>query len=137
MTGDPTRDAEATPHHWGGPDEPVEDEYAQHQRRQTIREGRALVTADWLITHGDDLLHHATPTNDQAAALIDQGAVLDGLTLACGQTVEWAAVPGLGDRMGLVRCAACCDVVGLPRGKQSPKNDYACREALGMDKEDT
>lgn len=31
---DPTRDDRATGHHFGGTDEPLEDEYAQHQREQ-------------------------------------------------------------------------------------------------------
>lgn len=37
MTGDPRRDDRATSHHFGGTDEPIEDEYAEHQRRQADR----------------------------------------------------------------------------------------------------
>lgn len=134
MTGDPRRDTEATPHNLESL--PV-DEYAQHaatERQHAIDDARRLVTADWLITHhGDDLLHYATLTNEQAMAIDREQAVLGTLTLACGQEVAWVAIPDLFSRMGLVRCATCCDVVGIPRGKQSPKNDHECRQVLGLE----
>lgn len=151
MTGDPTRDAEATPHHWGGPDEPIEDEYAAAKRRvaeaeriQSIHDGRAIVAADWLWTLHGERLHYAELTDEQAADMDDYRQLglgeegTDGaFRLACGRTVTYIGIPGLFSRMGLYRCARCCDATGLPRGKGSPKNSHECREALGMDKEDT
>lgn len=40
MTGDATRDNKPDSHHWGGPDEPMEDEYAQHAREERERKQR-------------------------------------------------------------------------------------------------
>lgn len=45
MTGDPARDREATPHHFGGTDEPMEDEYAQHARDRREAEQKARMDA--------------------------------------------------------------------------------------------
>lgn len=45
---------------------------------------------------------------------------------ACGVRTEYA-VPGMLSRMGMERCAHCCDRLGIPRGTGSPKNDPALR----------
>lgn len=45
---------------------------------------------------------------------------------ACGVRT-WYAVPGLLSRLGLERCAHCCDRLGIPRGTGSPKNDPSLR----------
>lgn len=45
MTGDPRRDDKADSHHWGGTDEPMEDEYAQHAREKREAEQKARMDA--------------------------------------------------------------------------------------------
>ena len=61
------------------------------------------------------------------------GWLLEDVTMACGWQVDSAFIPGIFSRMSLPRCSRCCDKLGLPRGTGSPKNDDACRVALGLE----
>lgn len=52
-------------------------------------------------------------------------------TSACGVDGDWS-IPGMGSRMGSMRCGKCCTVMGFPPGKGSPKNDDACRPLVEL-----
>lgn len=148
MTGDPARDHAHTERHFADGEDndyaAAKQHVAEVERQHAIDNGRAIVRYDWLWTLHGERLHYAELTDEQAAdmddyrqlGLADEGT--DGaFRLACGWTASYIGIPGVFSRMGLYRCARCCDAVGMPRGKGSPKNDPACREALGMDKEET
>lgn len=91
-----------------------------------------LVEMDWLQHDGEGLLHHAALNSTQQHDMEWESRCAD-VTLTCGAMVEAAWIPGPSSRMGDMRCNKCCDVVGIPRGKGSPKNDPACRIILGLD----
>lgn len=77
----------------------------------------------WVYTaHGKRLHHLAKPENLER---IDDDWWASGFA-SCGL---WSTffLPGIMSRMGLERCARCCDVLGWPRGTGSPKNDDALR----------
>lgn len=48
------------------------------------------------------------------------------LTAMCGTVIQ-ADLPGMMSRMGLRRCARCCDRLRIPRGNGAPVNDPAFR----------
>jgi hypothetical protein len=73
----------------------------------------------WLPSTGSRLHHVAIPDTD------DDTTIYHG-TSACGRT-SWWTIPGVFTRMEAPRCETCCDRLGYPHGKGSPKNDAACR----------
>lgn len=87
-----------------------------------IRELRSLAEWDWLITNRGNVLHHphSGDPNPDVMGYHD-------VQFSCGRTSRWAWIPGVFTRMGAKRCDRCCDRLGYPRGKGSPKNDDACR----------
>ena len=50
------------------------------------------------------------------------------LDTACGRRLAMT-LPGLFSRMGMPRCAHCCDRLGIPRGAGAPLNDLTLRGA--------
>lgn len=85
----------------------------------------AMIEYDWIYTVGRDgkRLHHARYVRDPAAWYdVPRGYAIT----TCGQRGEFA-IPGFMSRLGLERCAHCCDVLGIARGVGSPKNDEALR----------
>lgn len=90
-----------------------------------LTDDQRLAEWDWLITPDGNRLHHARLNADLADYLTDGG--VENIILTCGRWVGWASIPGLFARMGAYRCQRCCDRIGYPRGKGSPKNDDACR----------
>ena len=74
---------------------------------------------DWVVG-AEDLLHHMN-TDDW-----DDETGGPGVT-TCGLSYDWWCIPGIFTRMGAMRCEQCCDALGYPHGKGSPKNDDACR----------
>lgn len=91
-----------------------------------LTEDEILLEWDWLITPNGQRLHYAGLNRELAADLTYYGMV-ENIFLACGRWVESASIPGIFTRMGAERCQLCCDRLGYPRGKGSPKNDDACR----------
>lgn len=87
----------------------------------------ALIIAEWDWLYAPPrykILHHFPLTPEQAAELwYDMPTV----TSTCGKVTQAPRIPGWFSRMSLKRCSRCCDLLGYPRGKQSPKNDDACR----------
>lgn len=91
-------------------------------------EGFALLEWNWLCGEGANRLHHSTLIDEQYAELADESHLEDEtVTLTCGVRLFWPSVPGPFSRMGLERCAHCCDRIGYHRGKGSPKNDELLR----------
>lgn len=87
-------------------------------------EFRTLAEWDWVYTATGDRLHHcAEVLDDTDAGLAGVNAV--GRT-TCGIQGRFF-IPGMLSRMGMDRCARCCDRLGWPRGTGSPKNDDALR----------
>lgn len=139
MTGDPRRDDHATPKHFESL--PVSDYVAEREVREAKQraEARDLIRADWLITMTGERLHYAELSDDEYVDMDDWrqlGLAEEGtdgrFRLACGRTVTYISIPGLLSRMSLPRCSRCCNVVGIPRGKGSPKNSDECRRVLGI-----
>ncbi len=94
----------------------------------TAPEGFALLEWDWLYGGDANRLHHATLTDEQYAEWADESQLEDEtITLTCGMRFFWPSVPGLLSRMGMERCAHCCDRIGYHHGKGSPKNDALLR----------
>lgn len=89
---------------------------------------RELAEWDWVVFPNYGRLHHLAESEGHWEQY-DQGVT------SCGRR-GMLAIPGLFTRMGAERCNRCCDKVGYPRGKGSPKNDDACRalvaERLGL-----
>jgi hypothetical protein len=57
-----------------------------------------------------------------------EGAEVRGAVALYGDTVcgienRLMSMPGIISRMGLPRCAKCCDKLGVPRGEGAPFND--------------
>jgi hypothetical protein len=85
-----------------------------------------LVDVDWLDPWPDgQYLHHATVPDNRDETFWPP------LRLDCGW-VTAVVIPGVFTRMSARRCAACCAINGLPRGRGSPKNDPNCRAILGL-----
>ena len=133
------RDDHATPKHFESL--PVSDYVAEREVREDRQraEARDLIRADWLITMSGERLHYAELSDDEYVDMDDWrhlGLAEEGTDgryrLACGRTVTYISIPGLFSRMSLPRCARCCNVVGIPRGKGSPKNSDECRRVLGI-----
>lgn len=76
----------------------------------------------WLVLPNWGKLHRVAETEGEdweADGLIPIG--IQGVTL-CG-LVGRLAMPGVFSRMGLPRCAHCCDRLGIPRGDGAAYND--------------
>lgn len=65
-------------------------------------------------------------SNDNEANGDDKYADVMPWTSACGLNVFYSA-PGMFSRMGLFRCNACCDAIGISHGKGSAINDDTCQ----------
>lgn len=90
----------------------------------------------WMYTSTDDheFLHYiaeiADWDNDYWRVYDSQFSEDDGApkeadfpwTAACGLNALFAA-PGLLSRMGVLRCVACCNMIGLSQGTGAPVND--------------
>ena len=82
-----------------------------------------LAEWDWVYTRspGGHRLHHVAEWEDpDIVEPYGQGVTTCGY---CGEL----AIPGIVSRLGLPRCAHCCDRLSIPRGKGSPKNDEELR----------
>lgn len=103
--------------------------------------GRNIAEYDWLIDYNTRpsraRLHAPTP---EIVAHYDKwfdgevnnfGVDHGEVSALCGKGGDWS-IPGVFSRMGTPRCVRCCKLSGFPTGEGSPKNDLACREALGM-----
>lgn len=86
---------------------------------------RSLWEWDWGIAVNGRVLHHAARIVFKSE-YGETGA--DALT-SCGRKL-WLHIPGIFTRLVAPRCNRCCDVLGVPRGVGSPKNDAACRRIL-------
>ncbi len=86
---------------------------------------RRMAEWDWVIADRGVVLHHV-----KASAVNAYEWRFEDVQTSCGRTLDFAYVPGLFTRTGAKRCDRCCDHVGYPRGKGSPKNDPACAELL-------
>lgn len=82
---------------------------------------------DWVHNYSRhmDRLHHLAEIDDPGQATRDWYAA--GVT-SCGLRDERWMIPGLFMRMGMERCAHCCDRLGIKRGVGSPKNDEELKE---------
>lgn len=92
----------------------------------------SLNRVDWVETSTGNRLHRAILSPFEDAILSNDGSIVGPITLACGRTAGMVCIPGVGSRLGSLRCAGCCARTGLPRGIGSPKNDPACRAILGL-----
>lgn len=103
----------------------TEDEYWNRAVREQRDSGWVTAEWDWLYAKPWRILHHFELTKEQSKRLWDN--YLGPMQATCGRTYETPSIPGIFSRMGLPRCQRCCDRLGYPRGKGSPKNDDACR----------
>ena len=78
---------------------------------------------DWVDTPTGERLHHLASLDDPE--LTDSEWQGTGRT-TCGLRSTFR-IPGLMSRMGVDRCARCCDRLGIARGVGSPKNDAELR----------
>jgi len=97
------------------------------------RAGRQIVNLDWVTTRSSNRLHHATLTDQQAAVMYDDRSLTGPIKLACGRTVDYVTIPDVFTRIGAQRCHGCCNNLGYPPGKGSPKNNPTCRRLLGLE----
>lgn len=83
----------------------------------------------WWLVCGKWRTLHAIPgallTTDQMRDNIDTGQ-RPTLRAACGLRRTWS-MPGIGSRLGLRRCTACCTALGIPAGYGTPANEAARR----------
>ena len=86
-----------------------------------MSEWRAIAEWDWVVTREGLRLHAIESLSNDA----DEDWFGVGRTV-CGLSGEFY-IPGIFTRMGADRCVRCCDKLGFPRGKQSPKNVDECR----------
>jgi hypothetical protein len=80
----------------------------------------------WLVTMKGRKLHRVVSGKREDE---DPVGVSEGRT-ACGLqgTLQ---MPGVMERLGLPRCIACCDVVGIPYGDGAPYNQGLKEQAEG------
>lgn len=89
------------------------------------RNALAMVEYDWIYTvNVGRRLHHPAQIDDLAAWWNE--APRGMATATCGLRTEFG-LPGVLSRLGMSRCARCCDRLGIPRGVGSPKNDDSLR----------
>ena len=92
----------------------------------SLDEFRRLAEWDWVHVGSGQRLHAVEELD-----AIDQNTFVQtgvGKT-ACGLKSKMV-IPGIRSRMSTIRCATCCQVVGMPRGRQSPKNIDTCRPVV-------
>ncbi len=91
----------------------------------------SLAEWDWVTDYrgrpSRERLHNLASADDPAEWEDNAGGA--GVT-SCGKRSDWWSIPGLFSRMSVKRCKACCDALGYPHGKGSPKNDAECRRIL-------
>lgn len=92
---------------------------------RTYPHAKELMECDWLTTPDGRLLHYAEGFDEE---VWEREGVWIGQA-ACGVRGRFI-IPGIFTRMGEKRCDRCCDRLGYPRGKGSPKNDAACHARL-------
>jgi hypothetical protein len=90
---------------------------------EKVAEIRDLFEWDWAYTLRGERLHHLKSLSDPLEAY---DARRGPAVSTCGVPGIFA-VPGLLSRMGMQRCAHCCDRLGIARGLGSPNNDQALR----------
>lgn len=90
-----------------------------------------LIESHWLVASTWNVLHHATITDPDDLAEIDDGGTVLDVRLTCGQRAKTVTIPGLFTRVGARRCSRCCARLGYPRGVGSPKNEQAIRTMKG------
>jgi hypothetical protein len=79
-----------------------------------------VTTARWERLHTLKQFYLDTDPNSLWEYLEEDGAARAHRTV-CGRLV-FIRLPGIFSRMGLPRCAYCCDKVGVPRGFGAPAN---------------
>jgi hypothetical protein len=91
----------------------------------------------WLTTFKGWHRLHAVPgdalTVEDHRAGIDEGEPYIRTT-ACGRTLA-LTYAGLVSRFSMPRCAACCDAVGVPRGRGTPVNEASEKRVSAERKE--
>jgi hypothetical protein len=77
----------------------------------------------WLVLPSWNRLHRIAVVDGYNRRLSRQGVNGEPVTgvSACGQRGRFA-MPGVASRLGLERCAACCERVGVEPGKGAPYN---------------
>jgi hypothetical protein len=79
----------------------------------------------WLVSNSWRRLH-AIPgkalTPERMRDAIDNGEPVIGPEAACTERRPWH-MPGIGSRLALRRCAACCRALGIPDGAGTPANN--------------
>lgn len=83
--------------------------------------------SNWRASH-PRLLH--APTIEASAHFADGWTEPYSGAALCGLRARHWSIPSMSDRMHQQRCPSCCERMGYPEGKGSPKNDDACRPAL-------
>lgn len=88
---------------------------------------------DWVqVGRRGLILHHAKLTPEQDTELNDEASLEETVYTSCGYGPVSVNIPGIFSRMSEKRCDRCCNALGYPRGKGSPKNDKAIRQILGL-----
>lgn len=88
-------------------------------------EFRNLAEWDWVyLSDRPRRLHHLSGFEDDPHKHYASVSAIG--TSTCGIEGRFH-IPGMFSRMGMPRCARCCDRLGWPRGVGSPKNDKALR----------
>lgn len=99
---------------------------------ENVAEQRRMLETDWVVGASWTVLHHISPADDD----FDPAYWVtfpDPIRATCGRLLKWACVPGVFTRIGAKRCDRCCDRMGYPRGKGSPRNDKAIQPLLWPD----
>ncbi|HXJ63997.1 MAG TPA: hypothetical protein VNN79_09600 [Actinomycetota bacterium] len=83
----------------------------------------------WLVTGEWRRLHYVPAVDDRddhISGLAFWETYWDGrhvpMAAICGTKAEWQ-LPGILSRIGLDRCARCCDILGIERGHGAPMNE--------------
>ena len=87
------------------------------------RHAREVAEWDWVLTPTGLRLHHAERI-DKPHRFNDESCS-PGLT-TCGLK-RALSIPGVLSRMSMPRCARCSQLLGIPPGVGSPKNDDSIR----------
>lgn len=97
----------------------------QNLRRRASRpEWLEITEWDWTLLGVRGQVLHAVGSLTNAATADDDWHG-DGTT-ACGRDGRML-IPGIFTRMSAKRCARCCEILRMPYGIGSPKNDKGCR----------
>lgn len=96
----------------------LEQELRAATEERDKRADLELAEWDWVVLPSWGKLHHPAEFSDLCGES-------EGVT-SCGRR-GILVIPGIFTRMGAARCSRCCDKLGYPHGKGSPKNDDRCR----------